>query len=128
MDRAKIIDTLELAPGGGLAITDMQMVQWGREIIFDIHYLIVPLERTPEPPITLRLIFRDCREIKYKVYAHIGAHEMGIVTPTADVAELRLGQGNHRKDAHILTNHFSIAISYGEALVERDNRRYALPV
>ena len=127
MDRRKIIEVLGLVPGGGFSITDMQMVQWGRDIIFECEYLTASVTAGPDEPVQFRLIFSDCREIKYRVYAHISAHETGSVATFADVVEMVLGQSNHRKDASILTNCFSISITYGEVLIEKDTRRFQLP-
>lgn len=126
MDKIKIIEALGLVTGGGMSVTDIQMVQWGRDLIFECLYLTVPEGAPPDDPVMFRLIFRNCREIRYRVYAHIGIHEQGQVTPTADVVELSLGHGNHRRDANILTNHFGVTISYGEVRVERDDEYFVL--
>lgn len=126
MDQERIIDTLGLVTGGGMSITDLQMVQWGRDLILECRYQTVSMDIAPDEPVYFRLIFSDCREIKYRVYAHIGAHEQGQVTATADVAELSLGKGGHRRNANILTNHFGVVISYGEAHVEHGEHRYHL--
>ena len=126
MDRSRIIDTLGLVPGGGFAITDIQMVQWGRDLIFECVYQTAAIDLAPDDPVLFRIIFHDCREIRYKVYAHISIHEQGQVTPTADIAELNLGQGQHRRDANILTNHFAVTISYGEVRVEMDDEYFNL--
>lgn len=126
MDRVKIVDALGLVSNGGLAITDIQMVQWGRDLVLACRYQTTPMTAAPDPPVHFNLVFHDCREIKYRVYAHIGVHEQGHVTPTADVAEILLGHGNHRRDANILTNHFGLTISYGEFHLERDGTIYYL--
>lgn len=126
MDRAKIIEALGLIEGGGFSITDMQMVQWGRDLIFECEYLTASMTTGADDAVDFRLIFHDCRDIKYRVYAHIGAHETGHVADVADVVEISLGQGHHRKDANILTNCFSINIAYGEVFVEKDARRYPI--
>ncbi len=128
MDRGKIIEVLGLVPGGGFSITDMQMVQWGRDIVFECQYLTTSMTGGADAPVDFRLIFSDCREIKYRVYAHISAHERGSVATIADVVEISLGQGQHRKDANILTNCFSISLTFGEVLVEKDARRFPLSV
>ena len=125
MDRSKIIDALGLVPDGGISITDIQMVQWGRDLIIECRYQTVSLNTAPDDPVYFRLVFRDCREIKYKVYAHIGIHEHGRVTPLADVAEISLGQDSHRRDANILTNHFGLIVSYGQLTIERDDQKYS---
>jgi hypothetical protein len=126
MDRQKIIDVLGLVPNGGLSITDIQMVQWGRDLVLACRYQTTPLTTSPDPPVHFNLVFHDCREIRYKVYAHIGEHEQGQVTPIADVAELLLGHGNHRRDANILTNHFGLTIAYGKLIAERGDETFNL--
>lgn len=120
MDRGKIIDALGLVPGGGISILDMQMVQWGRDIVFECEYLVASMTIAPDTPVLFRLVFKDCREIKYRVYAHLSA---GDAVPTvADVVEIALGQGHHRRDANILTNCFSITLSYDHLVAEHETR------
>ncbi len=126
MDKSKIIEALALVPGGGFTITDIQMVQWGRDLVLECAYQTVSLNAPPDAPVYFDLIFHDCREIRYKVYAHIGAHEQNQVTPTADVVEVSLGQGNHRRDASLLTNHFGVTISYGSLSIEKDDHIYEM--
>lgn len=126
MDKSKIINTLGLIPGGEMTISDIQMVQWGRDIIFECIYRTAAENVEPDAPVLFRLVFQDCREIKYRIYAHIGVHEQGQVTKTADVVELSLGQGNHRRDANILTNHFAVTLSYGDIRIEYDDEFFVL--
>ena len=126
MDQPRLIETLGLVPGGGFSIVDIQMVQWGRELVFEVVYRTASRNAPPDDPVHFNLIFRDCREIRYKVYAHISLQEQGIVTAVADVAELMLGKGQHRRDANILTNHFGVTLSYGEVLVERGDKQTKL--
>lgn len=121
-----IIERLGLVSGGALEIRDIQMVQWGRDLILDCTYRTVPHNAPPDEPVHFRVVFKDCREIRYKVYAHIGVHEQGQVMPVADVVELALGQGNHRRDANMLTNHFSVTISYDEIWLEMGDHRLPL--
>jgi len=124
MDKARIIETLGLVSGGGFSVTDIQMAQWGRDLIFECLYRTVGMKVAPDDPVVFHLVFHDCRDIKYRVYAHIGAHEQGKITSVADVAEISLGQGNHRRDANILTNHFGVTISYGDVRIERGENTY----
>lgn len=126
MDRVRLVETLGLVSGGTFAIRDIQMVQWGRDVLFGfVHYPPVE-DDAPEPPAYFNLIFRDCRELRYKVYAHIGQHEQGQVLDIADLAELQLGRGNHRRDANILTTHFAATISYGKVQAEMGDHLYDL--
>ncbi|GAB4514449.1 MAG: hypothetical protein OHK0046_16560 [Anaerolineae bacterium] len=124
MDRQRIVEVLGLVSGGDFTVTDIQMVQWGRDVIFECAYQTIAPDNTPDQPVTFRLIFHDCREIKYKVYAHISLHEHGEITQTADIADLLLGQGNHRRDANILTNCFGATLSYGDVRIEKDGQTY----
>jgi hypothetical protein len=126
MDRELLIDTLGLVPGGGFSVTDIQMGQWGLQMIFAVRYQTASMTAPPDPPVHINLVFNDCREIRYKVYAHIGLHEQGKVTPIADVGEMVLGMDNHRAEAYILTNHFSVMLSYGTLTIERDGQSYHL--
>jgi hypothetical protein len=129
MDRSRIINTLGLVPGGGLLVTDVRLVQWGYDVVLCCRYNLTPVTIPPEDPVEFELVFHDCREIKYRVYAHISIHEQGLVpsiADVADVAEISLGHGNHRRDANILTNHFAITISYGDLAIERDSHVYPL--
>ncbi len=126
MDRTKIINTLGLVPDGAFAISDMQMVEWGRDIVLTCDYRTVSMEGNPDDPISFQIVFRDCREVKYRIYAHISAHEEGHVSKFADIAELSLGKDGHRRDANILTTHFSVTISYGKLNLEMNDKVYSL--
>lgn len=128
MDQARIIDVLGLPPEGSLTITAMEMMQWGSDLVFHIQYTLSPVPGIDEPPAAFRLLFRDCREIRFRVYAHIAQYEVGYVTPTADIAELRLGQGGHRKDAHLLTSTFGLTVSYGTAEVRLEDSDTPYPL
>lgn len=126
MDRSKLVDRLGLVPGGQFWITDIQMVQWGRDMVFDCLYQTVLEDGSMEAPVNFSIVFRECREIRYKVYAHIGLYEQGKVTPTAEMVEIALGHGHHRRDANILTNHFAVTVSYGHIVLEMDATDYNL--
>ena len=126
MDREILVTQLGLIPDGGFSVTNIQMARWGHDLIFTCRYQTASMTTAPDPPVYFNLVFHDCREIKYKVYAHIGLHEQGQITPVADIGELILGQDNHRFEAYILTNHFAVNISYGKLHIERDDQIYHL--
>jgi hypothetical protein len=124
MDKHRIVEALGLVPGGSFSITDIQMVQWGRDLIFACVYQTVPDGTTLDEPVRFHMVFMDCREIRYKVYAHIGAAEGLPINAIADVVDLALGDGNHRRPANILTNHFSVSVSYGELRFEYNKESF----
>ncbi|HEX2622033.1 MAG TPA: hypothetical protein VHL11_17875 [Phototrophicaceae bacterium] len=126
MDRIKIIETLGLIAGGTFSITDVMLTQWGRELIFECDYQTLQPDGLPDELVMFRMIFRDCREFKWRSYAHIALSEFGEISLRTDVAEIALGQGNHRRDANLLTNHFALTVSYAEIVIERDTRIYHL--
>lgn len=126
VDRGKIINTLGLISGGTVAITDVMLSQWGRELIFECHYLTVQPDGTFDPAVVFRLIFRDCREFKWRSYAHIALSEFGEISLRTEMVEIALGSGSHRRDANMLTNHFAATISYGEIVIEHETTMYSL--
>ena len=114
MDRAKIINTLGLVPGGTLTISETTLHQWGRELIFECDYQTTQPDDKLDPMISFQLIFRDCREMKWRSYAHIALSEMGEIAPSTEIVDMLLGLGNHRRDANVLATHFAITVSFGE--------------
>jgi hypothetical protein len=127
VDRGKIIDALGLITGGTFAITDVKLSGWGRDLIFECHYSTLQPDGTPDPAVIFRLIFRDCREMKWRSYAHIALSELGEIANRTEIAEIALGSGGHRRDANLLTSHFAATISYGEVLLEHEEKTYHLP-
>jgi len=116
MSRRLLTEALEVAPECEIFITDVQFVQWGRDVIFGCEcHASVHL-----PPLHFRLLFTDTREFKWKTYAHA---EVGLNIPTTELVEFAPGQGAHRRDAAILTAHFAVTISYGLLTLETRTRR-----
>lgn len=126
MDRGKIIDALGLVPGGDFHITDLQIVQWGRDVIFVCEYATMQPDDTPDDVVEFQLCFRDCRDLRWKTYAHIALAETGTVASRTEIVEMALGSGSHRRDANLLTTHFAATISYGKLLVERGEHSHVL--
>jgi hypothetical protein len=124
VDRKKIVDALGLISGGTFAVTDVLLSQWGRDLIFECHYQTTQPDGTFDTPVIFRMIFRDCRELKWRSYAHIALSEFGEISLRSEIAEISLGAGNHRRDANILTNHFAATISYGEIVLEHETNSY----
>jgi hypothetical protein len=105
---------------GEFRINDVQFVQWGRDLIFGCEY------RADETalPVPFRLLFSDCRELRWKTYAH-AVYESPVI-PSTTLVDFAPGHGNHRKDASLLTSHFAATVSYGDGSIELRDRRVKL--
>lgn len=119
MSRRLLTDALEVDPECEIFVTDVQFVQWGRDVIFccECHPSV------NLPPIHLRLVFSDSREFKWKTYAHAAT---SLTTPATELVEFSPGQSNHRRDAAMLTAHFAVTLSYGLLTLETRTRRIRL--
>lgn len=126
VDRIKIIDTLGLISGGTFTISDVELVQWGRNLEFGIEYQTTQPDNTLDASVSFRLIFRDCREMKWRSYAHIALSEMGEIALRTELVDIALGHGNHRRDANILATHFAVTLSYGEIVLEHEGTTFTL--
>lgn len=104
---ASAIEALDLEAGGILAVTCVQVLEWGRELRLDCVY------RLGDSETRLAIRFRDCREMRWRVYVH------GDVTDESAVAELRLGRDGHRSPAQVLTEHLGVSVVYGELAISR---------
>lgn len=107
MDRAKMAEMLGASPDGAFVVTDIQVMKWGNELTFNGLYapaagLAIPFE----------LIVKDCRDIQWRVYAHLRYPEDQTL-PVAALVNVRLGAENHRKPLHLLTDFFGLTTSYG---------------
>jgi hypothetical protein len=126
MDRSKIVQSLGLIDSGTFFVTDLEIKQWGRKIIFKCDYQTIQPDGTPDNPVLFDMIFRDCREIKWKTYAHIALAEVGHVPQRTELAEMSLGHGNHRRDANLLFAHFGVTLSYGELIIQYGDNSYTI--
>ncbi|MCU0499122.1 MAG: hypothetical protein MUF87_17350 [Anaerolineae bacterium] len=126
MDRIKLIEALGLIPAGTFWVIGVELVQWGREIALHTAYETVQPDGTPDTPVSFRLVFQDCRDFRWKSYAHIALSEEGIVSERSEIAELLFGSGHHRRDANLLTNHFGLTVSYGQVIVQYDGQTFDL--
>jgi hypothetical protein len=119
MSRRQLTDVLEVALECEIFITDVQFVQWGRDVIFgcECHTSV------NQPPIHFRLVFTDTREFRWKTYAHA---DISLSVPRTELVEFAPGQSNHRRDSAILTAHFAANFSYGILTLETRTRRIKL--
>ena len=124
MDSQQLVELMGLVEGGDFSINKMDFMQWGRTLLFECVYRVVSTTTAPDDPVYFQMVFHDCRDMKFKIYAHISLQESGAISDVADLAELILGQGRHRRDAHILTTHFGLTISYGSVTFHKDTQTY----
>lgn len=112
MDKARLIDLLGCQQGGTIQVKSIMLEGWGSGLKFDCLY---DLAKTITV-FTLQL--DDCREIQWRVYAHL-KHPEDQTLPTATFVNLRLGSDNHRKPLHLLTDFFGLTVSYGALRLEK---------
>ncbi len=93
-----IIHTLlAIADDTPITLTDLTVSGWGRALIFR--------GLAGERPFTLT--FDDCREMRWRIYAHLDVSEP---TPLVEFAP---GRDQHRSPAQMLTGHFGLSVFYG---------------
>jgi hypothetical protein len=114
MDQVKLSGFIGAQPNGTFFINDMKFLNWGQEIRFNCRY--VPPESGDVVYFDMRL--KDCRDLQWRVYAHISLAEDLTPPPTA-IVNLRLGTSQHHKPLQMLTDAFAITVMYGELLIQK---------
>ena len=112
MDKSKLSDLLGESQEGKFLIKAIALDSWGSSLTFDCSYEVAGITTN----FTLKL--DDCREIQWRVYAHL-KHPEDQTLPTATLVNLRLGSDNHRKPLHLLTDFFGLTVSYGKLRLEK---------
>jgi hypothetical protein len=88
-----------------LTLKTLRLEGWGRTLVF---------EGIVDGGAAFELAFEDCRESKWRIYAHLEA-AVGFDTPVVDFAP---GRDLHRSPAHLLTAHFGLSVVYGGLRVQ----------
>lgn len=114
MDKTTLAERLNAAPDGTFMIRDVHYAHWGSEIVFLCSYQ--PPGLTVAMP--FKLVLNDCREMQWRVYAHLRAPEDQTL-PEATLVNILLGRDSHRKPLHILTDFFGMNVSYGTLMIEK---------
>ena len=109
MDKLKIAEALNSHPYGAFWVHDLRLVGWGKDVVFECVYE----PGGPSKPVPFLLTLKDCREMRWRVYAHADG------SPTASIVNISLGTGQHRKPANILTDYFGLTVLYGEYVIEK---------
>ncbi len=98
-----IHEQLGLDPQTVILFTDLQIDGWGRTLIFS----------GAAGDVRFTLTFDECREMRWRVYAHLDAHE-----PTT-LHDFALGRDQHRSPVQLLTDHFGLSLFYGTIQLQR---------
>lgn len=120
MDKRKISEALGSHPYGAYTIENVHFINWGRDLIFDCVYD----PAGPSKPVAFSLIFKDCRELRWKAYAHLDVESNGThlnQQPVTPLVDIRFGRDHHRSPTHILTDHFGLSLSCGAVLLQTGN-------
>lgn len=108
MDRQKIADALGIQAGTPLYLTALNLRMWGHTLHFDA---------SAGEDVPFALVFDDCREWRWQTYTHIESGDAAF--PRTELVNFRLGRGQHRSPAHLLTGYFGLSLFYGEVLLLR---------
>ena len=100
-------EALGLPLDAALHIDAMHAGMWGRDLTFACRAAL-PDGAT----VAFRVTFADCREARWRFYAHDDA-------PSTALVQIALGSGAHRKPAQMLTDAFALSVLYGALVVER---------
>ncbi len=114
MDKARLSDLLGISQGGAFQVKTIVPDGWGSSLTFDC------LCEVASSKTFFILKLDDCREIQWRVYAHL-KHPEDQTLPTATFVNLRLGSDNHRKPLHLLTDFFGLTVSYGTLRLEKSS-------
>ncbi len=114
MDKIRLAEMLGLKPHGSFRIEAIHVENWGSQIRLDALYDTLP----PDPPAAFHLMLDDCRDLQWRVYAHL-KHPEDQTLQTTLLVNIRLGVGGHHKPLHLLTDSFGLTVSYGTLTLKR---------
>jgi hypothetical protein len=98
-----IYEALGVSEGSAVQLVDIWVGAWGRDVVLEGVCGDVRFE----------VAFDDCREMRWRVYAHDNDGE-----PTAWV-DFAAGRDRHRSPAQVLTDTFGLTLWYGAMIVQR---------
>lgn len=113
MDRGLVCEQLGVTPGGALWIKDVHFFGWGSEVVFECHY-----DLSGSDPVPFQMVMLDCRELQWRVYAHL-QHPEDRTLPATAIVNLRLGTAGQRKPLQVLTDAFALTVHYGTLTISR---------
>ena len=101
-------------PFGMFWVRDIILFSWGYEVIFDCLYDL----GEPSKSVPFQLVLTDCRDMQWRVYAHL-QHPEDRTLPATKLVNIHLGTEYHRKPMHLLTDSFGITVSYGTLVIQK---------
>lgn len=108
MDKARLVDAIGGPDGGAFWVRDVRMDGWGGTLRLDCGYVL-----SEDELIQFELTLNDCRDIHWRVYAHLQPPGIEKRIMTALVS-IRLGTDQHRKPLQLLADAFGLTVSYGK--------------
>lgn len=114
MDRQALAERLGVHPYGAYWVNAVNLMGWGSDVTFDCLYE----PGAPAENISFQIVLNDCRELHWRVYAHLKAMEDRTL-PAASLVNIHLGTAGHRKPLHILTDSFGLSVSYGTITIQK---------
>jgi hypothetical protein len=108
MDQIALHETLGLPPNRPIVFTDLSVVLWGQDLIFNGRC----------DTVTFQLALLDCREVRWQFYAHLQP-DIRPAFPPAELVNLSLGRDQHRSPLRLLTDYFGLVASYGTLCIEK---------
>lgn len=112
MDKTRLAEMIGAAAGGTFWVRDIHLFNWGHHLALDCLYQV------PTGGLLFQIMARDCREMQWRVYAHL-RHPEDRTLPDTLLINIRLGSAGHRKPLHILTEAFGLTALYGDLEMKR---------
>ncbi len=112
MDKLKLSALIGAQPDGTFTVNSIQVDSWGRTLRLDCAYAL----GSSEPEVRFTMMLDDCRELQWRVYAHL-KHPEDQTLPMATLVNVRLGAQGHHKPLHLLTDFFGLTVNYGTLTV-----------
>lgn len=99
-------DLLKIDVNYPVFLTSVQLLDWGRTLIFT--------GTAGETRFTLR--YEECREFRWRTYVSFDAADT--LTPLVDFAP---GRDQHRSPAQFLTGTFGLSLFYGSLTIQKED-------
>ena len=106
IEKSNLQAILEVDSDYPLFLTSVQLLDWGRTLVFEAT--------AGEVRFTLR--YDDCREFRWRTYVSFDSADAP--TPLVDFAP---GRDQHRSPAQFLTGTFGLSLFYGSVTIQKED-------